>query len=224
MSSMNLATYQQLTADAKVLERDSRGVKVWLLPDDRIMKLFRVKRALSSARIYPYNLRFARNARNLNRRGIAAPNIRQIFYCSEISRHGVIYDLLKGESFYELLPGAADETLFRIFAGFLVGLHEKGIYFRSVHPGNVLLRPDASMGLIDIQDMRFLPWPLPQSLRARNFRHLFNSDAQSLAMREFGFDRFVDLYLEVLPRDLRYRTKLKAKIMSFDNAWVRRKN
>lgn len=63
--SMSLARYRQLTADAKVLEAQSFGVKVWLLPDGRIMKLFRLKGFFSSGRRYPYNLRFARNARRL---------------------------------------------------------------------------------------------------------------------------------------------------------------
>ncbi len=219
---MSLATYEELTADAKVLEQQSFGVKVWLLPDQRIIKLFRLKRAFSSGRLYPYSTRFARNAKRLLSRGIAAPKILETFYCSAIERHGVIYELLEGESFHDLFPEGDLDDLVPRFAEFLAILHEKGVYFRSVHPGNVLLRPDHSMGLIDIQDVRFWPLALPQSLRARNFRHLYNSDQHSLVMRNYGFEKFVDLYLQALPRSEAYRQKLKPRIMAYDRAWQRK--
>jgi len=215
--------YEKLVDGAKVLEKQSFGVKVWLLPDQRIVKLFRIKRSMSSGRLYPYNVRFAGNARRLLNRGVAAPNILETFYCPDIQRHGVIYDLLEGTPFFELMPDAADDELFQQFAVFLGQLHEKGIYFRSVHPGNVLLRKDGSMGLIDIQDMRFWPWALAKPVRARNFRHLFNSDYHSQVMRDYGFDKFADLYLQELPRGDAYKQRLKPMIMAWDRAWERKK-
>jgi len=215
--------HERLVAGAKVLEEQSFGVKVWLLPDRRVVKVFRLKRPLSSGRLYPYNTRFANNARRLRARGVSAPNILETYYCPDIQRHGVVYDLLEGTTFYDLLAKAEDETLFRTLARFLGELHEKGIYFRSVHPGNVLLKEDGGMGLIDIQDIRFWPWQLGRKTRARNFRHLYNSDYNSLVMREFGFERFVDLYLQELPRSEAYRRSLKPLIMEWDKAWERRK-
>ncbi len=221
---MSLATYEESTADARVLEQQSFGVKVWLLPDGRIMKLFRLKRRLSSGRLYPYNLRFARNSRRLQARGIAAPEIREVFFCADIDRHGVIYDLLEGESFHDLFAAGGEESLYAVLADFLAELHRRGVYFRSVHPGNVLLRPNGSMGLIDVQDVRFWPWSLSTASRARNFRHLFNSDDQSQEIRVFGFRRFVDLYLDAVGGSQAYTERLKPKIMAYDNAWMRRNN
>ncbi|WP_456373545.1 hypothetical protein [Thiolapillus sp.] len=223
MKQVSRQEHEALVANARVLEEQSFGVKVWLLPDQRVVKMFRVKRRFSSGRLYPYNLRFARNAARLQARGVAAPNILETFFCPEIERHGVVYERLEGEPFYELFQNNMDEALFETLAGFLAELHEKGIYFRSVHPGNVLLKSDGSMGLIDIQDLRFWPWALNRSLRARNFRHLYNSDEHSLAMREFGFERFVDLYLKQLPREESYRNSLKPLIMDFDRAWERKR-
>ncbi len=223
MKVISAEQHKELVAGAKVLEEQSFGVKVWLLPDQRIVKVFRLKRVLSSGRLYPYNARFANNARRLQARGVAAPNVLETYYCPEIQRHGVVYDLLEGETFFDLLSRAEDEAPFRTLARFLGELHEKGIYFRSVHPGNVLLREDGSMGLIDIQDIRFWPWQLGKKTRARNFRHLYNSDGCSLAMREFGFERFVDLYLQELSRSEGYRQDLKPLIMGWDRAWERRK-
>lgn len=219
---MSLSTYEELTADARVLEQQSFGVKVWLLPDGRIMKLFRLKRRWSSGQLYPYNLRFARNARRLRAREIAAPKVRETFHCAAIDRHGVIYDLLEGETFRDLFAAGGDDSLYAVLAGFLAELHRKGVFFRSVHPGNVLLCPDGSMGLIDVQDVRFRPWPLNRASRARNFRHLFNSDEQSLEVRAFGFGRFVDLYLDAVGGSQAYTERLKPKIMAYDRAWERR--
>ncbi|WP_456407988.1 hypothetical protein [Thiolapillus sp.] len=219
MKRITAAQHQALVADGEILQQERYGIKVWLLPDRRVVKVFRVKRPFSSARIYPYNLRFSRNARRLLGRGVSAPHVLDTWYCPEIQRHGVVYELLEGVPFVELLADARDENPFYRYAGFLGQLHEKGIYFRSAHPGNVLLKDDGSMGLIDIQDMRFWNWPLGRMARARNFRHIFNSKDNSLAMRDFGFENFVDLYLRQLPRSEAYVRKLKPLIMKWDKAW-----
>ncbi len=197
--------YQALVADAQVLQQENYGVKVWLLPDGRVLKLFLVRRRISSARLVSYAARFERNARRLRRRGIRAPEVLDRFYCAAIGRHGVVYRRLPGEPLEKLLEKGADEGLLRRFAVFLSELHDKGIYFRSVHPGNVLLMDDGGFGLIDVQDVRFRPWPLGAGLRARNFRHLFGSRDHSSGLRAFGWERFADLYLDALPPARRRR-------------------
>ena len=214
------AEYEALIRDAWAWQEEDYGVKVWRLPDDRIVKLFRTKRRFSSARLVPYNVRFARNADRLRQRGIRTPEILGCFHCPEIERHGVIYRLLPGRSFTELLDPVAEEGLVRRLAAFLARLHEKGVYFRSVHPGNVLLGDDGECGLIDLQDLRLSPWPLGQTARARNFRHLFKSDPNSRGVQSYGFEPFVEHYLEALPRNDRYRRRLKAKIMRNHRSWA----
>jgi tRNA A-37 threonylcarbamoyl transferase component Bud32 len=217
------AAYETLVADARILQEESFGVKVWLLPDERVVKLFRTKRLVSSARLVPYSTRFARNAARLRAHGIPVPEVLETFHCPDIERHGVIYRRLPGETVAALLQRRRDEKLVAKLAVLLAGLHEKGVYFRSVHPGNVLLTEAGSLGLIDLQDVHFRPWPLGQWARARNFRHLFNSDPQSQGVRDFGFEPFVDLYLEALPRSDNYRRRLKPKIMAYDRAWENRR-
>ena len=215
--------YEALIRDARVLQEEVFGVKVWLLPDERVVKLFRTKRLITSARLLPYSTRFARNARRLRRRGIRTPEVLDTFHCPEIERHGVIYRRLPGESFAELLSRRRDASLVTRLAAFLAELHEKGIYFRSVHPGNVLLAEDGALGLIDLQDVRFWPWPLSQNARARNFRHLFASDPNSLEVRAFGYEPFVERYLQALPRGDSYKRRLKPKIMAYDRSWERKR-
>lgn len=223
MKRISAAQHQALVADGKILQQEPYGIKVWLLPDQRVVKVFRIKRPFSSARIYPYNQRFSRNARRLSVRGISAPHVLDTWYCPDIQRHGVVYELLEGVPFVEVLAAARDEAPFRSYAGFLGLLHEKGIYFRSAHAGNVLQKEDGSMGLIDIQDMRFWPWPLGKKARARNFRHIYNSSIYSRSMRDFGFENFADLYLQQLPRSEDYVRQLKPLIMQLNKSWEREK-
>jgi hypothetical protein len=65
------------------------------------------------------------------------------------------------------------------FTRFVIGLHAKGIYFRSLHIGNVVLTPDERLGLIDFADLRIHPWPLGRYLRARNMRRMVSLTDES---------------------------------------------
>ena len=60
----------------------------------------------------------------------------------------------------------------RQFGAFLAHLHQSGVYFRSLHLGNVLYTPDGDFGLIDFLDIRFKSRPLRPTLIRRNFEHL----------------------------------------------------
>ena len=63
MQELDLSAYESLRAGATVLEADKHGDKVLRLPDGNFVKLFRRKRLISSAALYPYAQRFADNAR-----------------------------------------------------------------------------------------------------------------------------------------------------------------
>ena len=73
------------------------------------------------------------------------------------------------------------------FGEFLAELHQQGVYFRSIHLGNVVLQEteqseaiDLSLhnfelshfGLIDIADIKFCGKPLSKNQRTRNFNHV----------------------------------------------------
>ncbi|MNJ72965.1 3-deoxy-D-manno-octulosonic-acid kinase [compost metagenome] len=55
---------------------------------------------------------------------------------------------------------------------FLGQLHELGVYFRSLHLGNVLILPDGRFGLIDLSDMQISGRPLARWKRERNLQHM----------------------------------------------------
>ena len=168
-----------------------------LCKDDRIIKLFRIKRLLSLSFFYPYSVRFARNARHLNRVGIPSVQVEQLFYCPSIRRHGVVYPLLQGETLDHLLEESQDEDgLMSQLAKFIAELHKKKIYFRSLHLGNILQLPDGRLGLIDVADLSFSLTPLSIWQRRRNFRHLLRRPEHRVVFEQFGIDRFIEYYLD----------------------------
>ena len=61
-----------------------------------------------------------------------------------------------GKTLRQVLRDATGDSsgLIRLLGQFMARLHEKGICFRSLHLGNVVLTPDHELGLIDIADMR----------------------------------------------------------------------
>lgn len=173
MQALDHARYLDLVQGAEVLEADGTGDKVLRLSDGSMLKLFRRKRLISSAAWYPYASRFADNCLTLAQRAVPCPQVRSVFRIAEIKRDAVHYTPLAGQTLRQLLGSAGtDDELRRQLGRFIAGLHEKGIYFRSAHLGNVVLTPDSELGLIDIADMKTFRQPLRKSLRLRNFKHM----------------------------------------------------
>ncbi len=161
---------------AEVLERDPHGDKVLRLADGTILKLFRRKRLLSSAALYPYARRFAANAAALARIGVPVPDIIGVYRIAELARDVVHYRPLPGVTLRELVRQGIEPQRRRClrdeFTRLVILLHDKGVYFRSLHIGNVVCTPDDRLGLIDFSDLRVHPWPLGKYLRARNMRRM----------------------------------------------------
>lgn len=162
--------------DAEVLEADPWGDKVLRLTDGTIFKMFRRKRLISSTALYPYAQRFANNAAALEKLGIPVPKIIAVVRIPEIARDAVHYQPLAGTTLREMVRDGLAPDLERelkaAFTKFLISLHDKGVYFRSLHIGNVVCTPDGRLGLIDFSDLRIHPWPLGKYLRARNLRRM----------------------------------------------------
>lgn len=166
---------QQWLEQGAVLEQDGRGPKVLRQPDGRLLKIFRPRRRLWFARLRPAAQRFASNAERLSGYKIAAPEISE---CLWLDRNQAVSACL-----YSPLPGRSLDQLYRQqrqefdellpeLAEFIHSLHQRGIYFRSLHLGNILQLPDGGFGLIDFLDMRFKRGPLSTRLARRNLEHL----------------------------------------------------
>ena len=146
-----------LREGATVLEADFYGEKVLALADGRILKLFRRKRLITSAAWYPYAQRFADNCQGLAKRGIPCPEVLEVYRVPSISRDAVLYSPLAGKTIRQLIEaGMSEETALKLrsaVVSFINHLQGLGIYFRSLHLGNIVLTPSGTLGLIDVADM-----------------------------------------------------------------------
>lgn len=169
--------YLALRADAAVIEYDRHGDKVLMLSDGSYLKLFRRKRLISSAAWYPYAQRFADNALKLAGRQIPCPEVLGVYRIPGVSREAVRYRPLAGQTLRHIVRSGADTRGLRDkLARFVARLHAAGIYFRSLHLGNIVLTPSGELGLIDIADLRASGNPMPRHRRLRNLKHLLRDE------------------------------------------------
>lgn len=176
MQLLSEADYIKLKIGAELIERDGHGEKVLKLSDDSYLKIFRRKSWFSKSLLITPAQRFAANTLKLKQLGIPCPSVLRLFRLKSPYRSLVQYRPLPGMTIRQWVAEATlaqhQEMRLRL-AEFISGLHERGVYFRSLHLGNIVLTPSGELGLIDIADMRCLGKPLPTRLRKRNLEHLF---------------------------------------------------
>ncbi|MEH6797669.1 MAG: toluene tolerance protein [Halopseudomonas sabulinigri] len=175
MQPLSRDQFDAMRLGASVLEEDGHGVKVLRLADGTFLKLFRRKSWLSKNAFFTPAQRFAENASLLQQRNIPCPKIIALYHLPDPYRSVVHYSPLAGDTLRQLLNDSRGIESFELLmnlATFVTSLHGKGVYFRSLHLGNIVLTPDNEFGLIDISDMRCLDRPLSKRLRARNYQHL----------------------------------------------------
>ncbi len=176
MKKLDLEAYRRLREGGTVLEFDHHGEKVVRLADGNFLKIFRRKHLVSSALFYPYAQRFADNCLTLASRQIPCPSVIDVFRVAGLKREVVHYQPLPGKTIRQLVseggsPAEASD-LRRSIGAFVARLHRDGIYFRSLHLGNIVLTPDGALGLIDLADLTVRKGGLSSQLRTRNMRHL----------------------------------------------------
>ncbi|MBB3102660.1 toluene tolerance protein [Azomonas macrocytogenes] len=182
--------------DGQVLEKDSRGPKVLLLEDGLILKIFHTRRHVLLNRLTPPAQVFSRNGEILANSGICVPEIVETFWLDKDKGLSACrYRPLPGESIESLFKRNSQqiEPLLPDLATFIALLHREGIYFRSLHLGNILQLPDGRFGLIDFLDLRKKRRRLTQGEIKRNFMHLSNYlDRRKL--EAFPLQRLIDCY------------------------------
>jgi len=174
IKSLNNHELAALLQGAKTIEADASGLKVAQLEGGDFLKLFRRRRWLSTALWAPPARRFADNARNLLALGIAAPKVTALLQLPQ-RQSAVRYQPLPGQTLrahWAALNVTQRAEQVEQFGAFLGLLHEKGLYFRSLHLGNVLRLPDGGFGLIDLSDMFISARPLTDGKRQRNLKHM----------------------------------------------------
>lgn len=165
------AQLEQVMGRSEIVERDSHGIKVLKLQDGRYLKYFRRKRFFNRELLSPAALRFARHVRRLEKLHIPTMKVVSLHRIIDEPHTVVVYEPMPGDTLRALLArGQADESLMYRVGVFLARLHRQGVFFRSVHPGNIVI-DGPRIGLIDVLDMKVRPWSLSRWARRRNWPH-----------------------------------------------------
>ncbi|MFL1503015.1 MULTISPECIES: O-antigen ligase family protein [unclassified Pseudomonas] len=191
--------FEALCNGAHVIEEDGLGPKVLRLEDGSFLKLFRARRWYTSGRFNPYSERFASNSEQLQQLSIASPPILDLYSLQDGSS-AVRYRPLPGLTLRQALQSldaSLRESLIERFGRFMAQLHERGVYFRSLHLGNVLLLEDGEFGLIDVADMRIYPSALRNTLRQRNLKHMQRYPQDRSWLFETHFEQLAKGYASV---------------------------
>ena len=189
--------FEELTRDGEVVTSDRVGPKLLRTADGRCVKLFRRRHLLTSGLLFPPALRFCYAARRLARLEIPSVSVEAAYRVPALARHIVVYGELAGTTLRQtILDPSRSEAALQDLARFLSRLHRSGVYFRAIHFGNVLVRPEGGLALIDISECRFRPWRLRPGLRARNWKPLFSKAEDAAALQAFGLERFLASYLQ----------------------------
>ena len=187
MKSLTNEEYLEMRAGADVIAADDYGDKVLLLKDGTYLKLFRVKRLFTSARLFPYWRRFEKNSEALYSLGVPTLKVIESISLPELDRTAVHYEPLPGDILREVPD--FDAALVTRLGAFIKQLHDKGVYLRSMHLGNVVLTPEGQLGLIDIADMKVYGGSLRKGLRLRNLHHLwrYEQDRRAISIYHQAF-------------------------------------
>ena len=187
MKSLTNEEYLEMRAGADVIAADDYGDKVLLLKDGTYLKLFRVKRLFTSARLFPYWRRFEKNSEALHSLGVPTLKVIESMRLPELDRTAVHYEPLPGNILREVPD--FDAGLVTRLGAFIKELHDKGVYLRSMHLGNVVQTPEGQLGLIDIADMKVYRSSLRKGLRLRNLHHLwrYEQDRRAISVHHQSF-------------------------------------
>lgn len=185
-------SYQQTLHLATLIIADRMSPKIMRLDNGNFIKLFRRKKLISTALFSPHALRFANNALRLKTLGIATIAPLNITYCTQNKMHIVEYKPLAGSLLRDILQ-TGDMTLMPQLIHFIAHLHQLGIYFRSLHFGNIIWN-GKQLGLIDIADMKIYQKPLSPRLRKRNHQHYLRYEQDNSIIKQYDMTRFMREY------------------------------
>lgn len=186
-----------------MLEKDSKGPKVVKLANGDLLKIFRSRRHNLLVRLNPDAQQFYNKARRLRKLGISTPQVSDYFWLDPaLGISACLYQPLPGTSLDAIYLHDRDafNALLPELAAYIFSLHQRGIYFRSLHLGNILRTPEQQFGLIDFLDTRFKSKALNGSMVRRNFQHLRNYLKRS-DINDFPWDALMGAYDKVADRE-----------------------
>ncbi len=195
MRKVSRAEMEQFIAKNTVLFGSVKRPGIMLTPENDIVKFIYPRKKVSSTTITSQAERFERNSARLVEKGIAGPVVTDTCYIPEVPAYYVVYGKLDGEEIRDLCGEGELDHLSRL-AEFIAVLHDRGVYFRALHLGNVLNLEDGQLGLIDIADLKTSMGSLSAFARGRNIAHMLNVEEDKIHFQQFGVAKFLAAYLD----------------------------
>jgi hypothetical protein len=139
-----------------------------------------------------------------------------LFGLTNSSNTAILYQPLEGRILRQIaLSEGLSVTTLQQFGAFVAELHSRGVYFRSLHLGNVVVTGDGEFGLIDIADLSIRPWGLFFSERLRNFRHICRLEDDRSHIGQEGWHMFFSAYRQAAGLSMRDWKRME----SFTSPW-----
>ncbi|NCX68353.1 MAG: hypothetical protein EBW93_04395 [Betaproteobacteria bacterium] len=174
----------------KYIEKaDDLGHRKTFHKKNAIIKIFNVRGLISSGFFNTYASRIIKNSLKLKKYDIPSIEItNELVFQYNRRLSGVSYKYIPGTTYRDLSHKITMDMITDL-ANYISNIHKKGIYFRAMHLGNILLH-NKKLFLIDIAKIHFYPWPLFVFTRARAFRRMIKYQDD---IKNFGLINYKNL-------------------------------
>jgi len=177
-----------------VEKADDLGHRKTFQKKNEIIKIFNVRGYISSDFFNTYASRIIKNSIKLKEYEISSIEItNELAFQYNNRLSGVSYKYIPGKTYRDLGNKITKEMITDL-AKYISIIYKKGIYFRAMHLGNILLH-NKKLFLIDIAKIHFYPWPLFIFTRARAFRRMIKYQDD---IKHFGLINFKNLISEYM--------------------------
>ncbi len=179
----------------KYIEKaDDLGHRKTFHKKNEIIKIFNVRGLISSGFFNTYASRIIKNSLKLKKYDIPSIEItNELVFQYNKRLSGVSYKYIPGTTYRDLRRKISMDMITDL-ANYISNIHKKGIYFRAMHLGNILLH-NKKLFLIDITNIHFYPWPLFVFTRARAFRRMIKYQDDII---NFGLINYKNLISEYM--------------------------
>ena len=179
----------------KFIEKaDDLGHRKTFHKKNAIIKIFNVRGLISSGFFNTYASRIIKNSLKLKKYDIPSIEItNELVFQYNRRLSGVSYKYIPGTTYRDLSHKITMDMITDL-ANYISNIHKKGIYFRAMHLGNILLH-NKKLFLIDIAKIHFYPWQLFVFTRARAFRRMIKYQDD---IKNFGLINYKNLISEYM--------------------------
>lgn len=193
MEKLTTQQAQQIIASYELLMGTEQHPNLLENDTGEIVKLFYAKKRLSTSFFFPKAKVFADNGVLLKKLQVIAPLTKRVAYYAPRKMYLAVYDRIPGK---DLRMWDADKNRAALegLGKYLAELHRKGVMFRGIHLGNVLMDDAGQYALVDISGLSVKSKPLSLWQRKRNLINLLGVEDDQTILVAYGLSRFVAGY------------------------------